>query len=601
MDKRLNHIRNFSIIAHIDHGKSTLADRMLQMTGLVSDRDMREQYLDKMDLERERGITIKAQSVHLPYKAANGEMYEFNLIDTPGHVDFTYEVSRSLAACEGALLVVDAAQGVEAQTLANVYMALEHDLEIIPIINKVDLPAARPEEIKAEIEEMVGIDASNALLCSAKTGLGVSEILESIVTHVPPPNKPDDDYLRGLIFDSTFDAYRGVVLFCAIRSGILKKGDEILLMAGNARYEVTELGVFQPEMKPCKCLQCGDVGYVIAAIKDIRSVRVGDTVTHQRRPAPNAMPGYQEVKPVVFAGFYPVDADEYDSLRDAVEKLKLNDASFFCEAESSQALGFGFRCGFLGLLHMEIIQQRLEREYDANLITTAPSVIYHVYKTDGTLEKVDNPSHLPPVGNIDKIEEPMVEVTTLCPSPYLGNVIKLCQEKRGVQKNLVFPRENHAMAIYTMPLGEIILDFHDRLKSVTQGYASFNYDPAGYQRADIVRLDIMVNGEPVDALSMLVHREMAEYRGRQAAEKLKDSIPKHQFKIPIQATIGGKIIARETISALRKDVTSKCYGGDITRKRKLLEKQKAGKKRMKQVGQVTVPQEAFLNVLKSDI
>jgi GTP-binding protein LepA len=593
--------RTFCIIAHIDHGKSTLADRMLEKTGLVSERDMREQYLDTMDLERERGITIKAHAVRLPYTAKDGRTYAFNLIDTPGHVDFTYEVSRSLAACEGALLVVDAAQGVEAQTLANVYMALEHDLELIPVINKIDLPAAQPEETREQIEDVVGIDARDAILCSAKTGEGVEEILEAIVTRIPPPAAPTDDRLAALIFDSTFDSYRGVVLFCAVRSGTLTRGDQILLMASGARYEVGELGVFAPSMQPRPALGPGEVGYVIAGIKDIRSVQVGDTVTHAHRRAPRPLPGYTEVKPVVFAGFYPVDADAYDSLRDAVEKLKLNDASFFCEPESCQALGFGFRCGFLGLLHMEIIQQRLEREFSTSLVTTFPSVVYHVHTKNGERVSVDNPVHMPPVQDIEAVEEPMADVTMLLPATYLGNVIKLCRDKRGVERNLTFPREGHAMLVYRMPLAEIILDFHDRLKSVSRGYASFNYEAAGYQRSDIVRLDILINGEPVDALSVLVHRDLAAYRGRQMAQKLKETIPRHQFKIPIQAAIGGKIIARETIGALRKDVTAKCYGGDVTRKRKLLEKQKAGKKRMKQVGAVTVPQKAFLAVLKAEV
>ncbi len=597
----LSSIRNFCIIAHIDHGKSTLADRILQVTGLVSERDMREQYLDKMDLERERGITIKAQSVRLPFKAKDGKTYQFNLIDTPGHVDFTYEVSRSLAACEGALLVVDAAQGVEAQTLANVYLALEHDLEIIPVINKIDLPSADVEEARRQIEDVIGIDASEALLCSAKTGQGIEDILEAVVQRIDPPQEPDTDKLRALVFDSTFDAYRGVVLFVAMRSGELKKGEEIRLMASGARYEVTEIGTFEPEMKERKTLTTGEVGYVIAAIKDIRSVRVGDTVTHHKKPADKALPGYEEVRPVVFSGFYPVDADEYDALRDAIEKLKLNDASFFVEPESCQALGFGFRCGFLGLLHMEIIQQRLEREWDTNLITTVPSVIYRVHKTDGEMIEVDNPFHMPSPPEISYVEEPMSEVTVLVPGDYLGNVIKLCQAKRGVQLDLTFPRENHAMLKYRLPLCEIIVDFHDRLKSVTQGYASFNYEQVGYEKADIIRMDILINGEPMDAMATLVHSSMAEQRGRSVVEALKEEIPRQQFKIPLQAAIGGKIIARETISAVRKDVTSKCYGGDITRKRKLIEKQRAGKKRMKQFGNVTVPQEAFLAVLKSDI
>ena len=599
MDLRL--IRNFCIIAHIDHGKSTLADRMLEITGLVAKRDMREQYLDKMDLERERGITIKAQGVRLPFKAADGNTYQFNLIDTPGHVDFSYEVSRSLTACEGALLVVDAAQGVEAQTLANVYMALEHDLEIIPVINKIDLPSADIEETRKQIEEVIGIDASDALLCSAKTGLGVEEILEAVVRRVPPPAEPKTERLQALIFDSTFDAYRGVVLFCSVRSGVLRKSDQILLMASGARYEVDEVGTFEPEMTPKEMLGPGEVGYVIASIKNIRTVRVGDTVTHLHQPADAPLPGYTEIKPVVFAGFYPIDADEYDNLRDAVDKLKLNDASFFCEPESSQALGFGFRCGFLGLLHMEIIQQRLEREFGTNLISTPPSVVYRVHTTDGEVNGVDNPSQMPGPTEVDFIEEPIVEVTVLCPRDYIGNVIQLCQGKRGIQKSLAFPRQNYAMLVYEMPLAEIILDFHDRLKSVSQGYASFNYEPFEYQRAPIVKLDILINTEIVDALSILVHQDQAMSRGRAMAEKLAESIPRQQFKIPVQAAIGGKIIARETISPIRKDVTAKCYGGDITRKRKLLEKQKAGKKKMKQIGSVHIPQEAFLAVLKSDI
>jgi GTP-binding protein LepA len=597
----LSLIRNFCIIAHIDHGKSTLADRMIELTGLVAHRDMREQYLDKLDLERERGITIKAQAVRLTYRSPAGPTYQFNLIDTPGHVDFTYEVSRSLAACQGALLVVDAAQGVEAQTLANVYMAINHNLEIVPVINKVDLASADVEETRRQIEDIVGIDASNAILCSAKTGLGVAELFEAIVERIPPPPKPESDRLQALIFDSTYDSYRGVVLFCAVRTGPLRKGDKILLMASDSTYDVTEVGTFEPDMNPRAELATGEVGYIVAGIKNIRSVRVGDTVTLARHPAETALHGYDEIKPVVFAGFYPIDADEYDSLADAIEKLKLNDASFFCEAESSQALGFGFRCGFLGLLHMEVIQQRLEREFSANLITTTPSVVYHVYRTDGKMIQVDNPLHLPPVTSIDRIEEPIVEVTVLTPADYLGNVIQLCQTKRGVQKGLSFPRQKHAMLVYEIPLAEIILDFHDRLKSVSQGYASFNYDPKGYQEAPIVKLDILINGEPVDALSFLVHRDQAEYRGRIFVERLKEVIPRQQFKIPLQATIGAKIIARETISALRKDVTAKCYGGDITRKRKLLEKQKAGKKRMKQIGSVHVPQEAFLAVLKADL
>ncbi len=597
----LKQYRNFCIIAHIDHGKSTLADRMLEATGLVTERTMRDQYLDKLDLERERGITIKAQAVRMPYKAADGNTYEFNLIDTPGHVDFSYEVSRSIAACEGALLVVDAAQGVEAQTLANVYMAIEHDLEIIPVINKIDLPAAQPEETILQIEDVIGIDASNAIFCSAKTGLGVDKIFEAVVRDIPPPAEPSSDTLQALIFDSTYDSYRGVVLFCAVRSGVMKKGDQILLMAGNVRHEVLELGTFQPEMTPQKSLGPGEVGYVIAGIRNIRSVRVGDTVTHVRKPAASALPGYSEIKPVVFAGLYPVDADAYDDLRDAVEKLTLNDASFVCEPESSQALGFGFRCGFLGLLHMEVVQQRLEREHQASLIATFPNVSYHVFKTDGEMIEIDNPTLLPPVTEIDHIEEPIVEVTMLTPADHIGNLISLCQGKRGVQKSLAFPRQNYAMLVYEMPLAEILVDFHDQLKAVSRGYASFNYEHSGYLSSDIVKMDILINSNPVDALFVLVHRDHAVSRGRHLAQALKKTIPRHQFKIPIQAAIGGKIIARETIRAVRKDVTAKCYGGDVTRKRKLLEKQKAGKKRMKQVGAVNVPQEAFIAVLKTEI
>ncbi len=597
----LSLIRNFCIIAHIDHGKSTLADRILEKTGAVAPEQMRAQYLDKMDLERERGITIKATAVRIVYRAGNGAAYHCNLIDTPGHVDFSYEVSRSLAACEGALLVVDATQGVQAQTLANTYMALEHNLELIPVINKVDLAAARPDDACRELEDVIGIDASGAILCSAKTGLGVEEILEAVVARVPPPKNPPDDILRALIFDSIFDPYRGVVLFCVVRSGAITRGDQVVLMAGNARYEVMEVGVFAPEMQPADALGAGEVGYLIAGIKDIRAIRVGDTVTHAQRRAPEPLKGYREVKPVVFAGVYPVDADAYDNLRDAVDKLKLNDASFLCEAESSQALGFGFRCGFLGLLHMEIVQERLEREFGASLITTFPNVVYKVRTTDGAEQRVDNPARMPDAAHIVLVEEPIVEVTVLTPAQYLGNVIPLCQGKRGTQKSLAFPHQNHAMLVYAMPLAEILIDFHDRLKAVSQGYASFNYEPCGYEPADIVKLDILINGEPVDALSVLVHRDNAASRGRQMVERLKENIPRHQFKIPLQAAIGGKIIARETINAFRKDVIAKCYGGDITRKRKLLEKQKAGKKRMKQVGQVTVPQKAFLAVLKTDI
>ncbi|MBN1418225.1 MAG: elongation factor 4 [Planctomycetes bacterium] len=601
MTTNLDHIRNFSIVAHIDHGKSTLADRILERTGAVSAREMRDQYLDKLEIERERGITVKAQAVRLAYRARDGRTYAFNLIDTPGHVDFAYEVSRSLAACEGALLLVDAAQGVEAQTLANAYLAVEHELDIVSVINKVDLPTARPDEARRQLEDVVGIDASDAILCSAKTGLGVDEILEAVVARIRPPAVPDTDRLRALIFDSTFDVYRGVVVFCAVRSGVLRRGDPILLMASGGRYEVLEVGTFEPEMRPRDALGPGEVGYFISGIKGLRSVRIGDTVTHAQRRAEKALPGYREFKPVVYAGFYPVDADAYDDLREAIEKLKLNDASFQCEPETSQALGFGFRCGFLGLLHMEIVQQRLEREFETSLITTFPSVVYRIHHCDGSVAAVANPAQMPPVNEIEAIEEPVVDVTILAPASSLGNVLKLCEGKRGIQRSLTFPRENCAMLVYRMPLAEIIVDFHDRLKSMTQGYASFNYEPAGYQVSDIVKLDILINGDPMDALAVLVHRDDAVTRGRQMAEKLKVAIPRHQFRIPIQAAVGGKIVARENISALRKDVTAKCYGGDVTRKRKLLEKQKAGKRRMKQFGAVTVPQEAFLAVLKAEM
>ena len=593
-----SHIRNFSIIAHIDHGKSTLADRMIEVTGRMTKREMREQVLDTMDIERERGITIKAQSVRLDYIAENGETYQLNLIDTPGHVDFTYEVSRALAACEGALLVVDASQGVEAQTLANVYMAIDNDLEIIPVLNKIDLPASDVEATKAQIEEVIGLDASDALPVSAKDGSGVHEVLEAIVHLVPPP-QPEGDQLRALIYDSQYDTYRGVVIYVRVREGEIRKGEKIRFMASGAEYDVIECGYFTPEMTPSNTLNTSEVGYVIAGIKDIRKVNVGDTITDARHPADEQLPGYQPIHPVVFSGLYPVDTDDLEDLQDAIEKLRLNDASFFAEQETSQALGFGFRCGYLGLLHMEIIQERLEREYNLDLITTAPSVIYRVYGHDGEMILVDNPAHLPDPTLIDYIEEPIIEATMIMPKEYIGGVMALCQNRRGVQKSLQYVGTSRAMLTYYLPLAEVILDFYDRLKSISQGYASFDYTEHDYQKGPMVKMDILVNGEVVDALSIIVHNDHAYQRGRALCEKLREVIPRQMFKVAIQAALGGQIIARETVSAMRKDVTSKCYGGDITRKRKLLEKQKKGKKRMRQMGNIEIPQEAFMAVLKT--
>ena len=592
------HIRNFSIIAHIDHGKSTLADRLIERTGALAEREMKEQVLDSMELERERGITIKAQTVRLTYKAKDGETYELNLIDTPGHVDFTYEVSRSLAACEGALLVVDATQGVEAQTLANVYMALEHDLEIIPVINKIDLPSADPEKVKKEIEEAIGLDASNAVLTSAKTGLGVDDILEAIVKLIPPPSGDEKKPLRALIFDSYFDAYKGVIAHIRLMDGLIKKGMELRMMATGKVFEVTDVGCFQPAPVEVPQLAAGDVGFIAGSLKNVRDVRVGDTVTATENPAPEPLPGYRGVTPMVYCGLYPVDSADYDNLKDALEKLQLNDAALVFEPETSVALGFGYRCGFLGLLHMDVIQERLEREYHLELITTAPSVIYHVHTTAGEMIAVDNPAKLPPPQNIDFIEEPFVKATVIVPNDYVGAVMQVSQDKRGEYKSMDYLDTNRVMLIYHIPLSEIIYDYFDQLKSTTRGYASLDYELADYQPSKLVKLDILLNGEPVDALSTIVFSEQAAYRGRLLAQKLRELIPKQMFEIPIQAAVGSKIVARENVRAYRKDVLAKCYGGDITRKRKLLEKQKEGKKRMKAVGSVEVPQEAFMAVLK---
>ena len=592
------HIRNFSIIAHIDHGKSTLADRLIERTGVLTEREMKEQVLDSMELERERGITIKAQTVRLTYKAKDGETYELNLIDTPGHVDFTYEVSRSLAACEGALLVVDATQGVEAQTLANVYMALEHDLEIIPVINKVDLPSADPEKVKKEIEDAIGLDASNAVLTSAKTGLGVDDILEAIVKLIPPPSGEEKKPLRALIFDSYFDSYKGVIAHVRLMDGLIKKGMELQMMATGKVFEVTDVGCFQPTPVEVPQLAAGDVGFIAGSLKNVRDVRVGDTVTTTENPAPEPLPGYRGVTPMVYCGLYPVDSADYDNLKDALEKLQLNDAALIFEPETSVALGFGYRCGFLGLLHMDVIQERLEREYHLELITTAPSVIYHVHTTAGEMIAVDNPAKLPPPQNIDFIEEPFVKATVIVPNDYVGAVMQVSQDKRGEYKSMDYLDTNRVMLIYHIPLNEIIYDYFDQLKSTTRGYASLDYELADYQPSKLVKLDILLNGEPVDALSTIVFSEQAAYRGRLLAQKLRELIPKQMFEIPIQAAVGSKIVACENVRAYRKDVLAKCYGGDITRKRKLLEKQKEGKKRMKAVGSVEVPQEAFMAVLK---
>ncbi len=594
------HIRNFCIIAHIDHGKSTLADRLLEYTGTLSAREMSAQVLDQMELERERGITIKAQAVRLEYAARDGGNYMLNLIDTPGHVDFTYEVSRSLAACEGALLVVDAAQGIEAQTLANVYLALEHDLEIIPVINKIDLPSADPDKVKREIEEVIGLDASEAVLVSAKTGTGIDAVLEAIVKKVPPPKGDEAAPLKALIFDSHFDPYKGVIVYLRVMDGRIAPGMKIRMMATDKVFEVDEVGIFRPYLANVDELGPGHVGFLAASIKNVKDTRVGDTVTNAASPADAPLPGYRKVTPMVYCGLYPVETSDYDNLRDALEKLQLNDASLLYEPETSVALGFGFRCGFLGLLHMDIVKERLEREYGLTLITTAPNVIYKVYKTDGTMEQIENPSKLPAPQVIDHVEEPYVKATVIVPNDYVGSVMELSQEKRGEYKDMKYLDPTRVMIMYELPLSEIIYDYFDRLKSSTRGYASLDYELAGYRESDLVKLDIMLNGEVVDALSAIVHRDRSVYRGRQLVEKLRGIIPRQMFEIPIQAAIGNKVIARETVRAMRKDVLAKCYGGDITRKRKLLEKQKEGKKRMKQVGSVELPQEAFMAVLKMD-
>ena len=594
-------IRNFCIIAHIDHGKSTLADRIIEMTGLLTDREMQSQVLDNMELERERGITIKSQAVRTIYKAKDGQEYIFNLIDTPGHVDFNYEVSRSLAACDGAILVVDAAQGIEAQTLANVYLALDHDLEILPVINKIDLPSADPDRVIEEIEDVIGLEASDAPRISAKTGENVEEVLEQIVHRLPAPTGDPEAPLQALIFDSIYDSYKGVIVFSRIREGSIRPGDAIKMMATGATADVVEVGYFGAgQFIPCDGLSAGMVGYLTASIKNVKDTRVGDTITHQKNPCAEPLPGYKKVNPMVYCGLYPADGAKYPDLRDALEKLQLNDASLQYEPETSVALGFGFRCGFLGLLHLEIIQERLEREYHLDLVTTAPGVVYRVHKTDGTMIELTNPSNLPDPSEIDYMEEPVVEAEIMVTSDYIGAIMDLCQERRGTYISMEYMEETRALIKYTLPLNEIIYDFFDALKSRSRGYASFDYEMKGYVRSDLVKLDILINREEVDALSFIVFRDTAYERGRKMCEKLKKEIPRHLFEIPIQAAIGGKVIARETVKAMRKDVLAKCYGGDITRKKKLLEKQKEGKKRMRQVGNVEIPQKAFMSVLKLD-
>ena len=596
---QLDLIRNFSIVAHIDHGKSTLADRLIQLTGTVAERDMKAQLLDSMDIERERGITIKANTVRIEYPARDGQTYVLNLIDTPGHVDFAYEVSRSMRAVEGSLLVVDATQGVEAQTLANVYQAIDADHEIVPVLNKIDLPAAEPERVQAQIEDVIGIDASHAIPISAKTGLGIPDVLEAIVTRLPAPKGDRNAPLKAMLVDSWYDSYLGVVVMIRVMDGVVKRGDRIKMMQTGAIYGIDKLAVLRPQMQDIAELGPGEIGVLTASIKQVRDTRVGDTITHERKGADTPLPGFKPAQPVVFCGLFPVDAADFDALRDAIEKLALNDASFSHEMETSAALGFGFRCGFLGLLHLEVIRDRLEREYDLDLITTAPSVVFRLHMRDGEVRELHNPADMPDLTHVDHIEEPRIKATIMVPDDYLGDVLKLCQDRRGVQLDLTYAG-SRAMVVYDLPLAEVVFDFYDRLKSVTKGYASFDYQIAGYQEDNLVKMSILVNDEPVDALSIMVHRDRAEARGRVMVEKLKDLIPRHMFKIPIQAAIGGRVIARETLAALRKDVTAKCYGGDATRKKKLLEKQKAGKKKMRQFGKVEIPQTAFIQALKMD-
>ena len=595
----LNKIRNFSIVAHIDHGKSTLADRLIQETGTVKDRDMKEQLLDAMDIERERGITIKANTVRIDYQANDGETYVLNLIDTPGHVDFAYEVSRSMRAVEGSLLVVDSTQGVEAQTLANVYQALDADHEIVPVLNKIDLPASDCDRVAEQIEDVIGIDASEAIQVSAKTGVGIKETLEAIVSHLPAPTGEREAPLKAMLVDSWYDSYLGVVVLVRVMDGTLKKGERIKMLSNGSTHHVDRIGVFRPQMEQVDALEPGEIGFITASIKQVRDTRVGDTITHEKKGTEDALPGFKPSQPVVFCGLFPVDSAEFEDLRDAIEKLALNDASFSSEMETSAALGFGFRCGFLGLLHLEVIRDRIEREYNIELITTAPSVIYHIYMRDETMVELHNPADMPDLSKVDHLEEPRIKATILVPDEYLGDVLKLCQDRRGIQEDLTYAG-SRAMVVYDLPLNEVVFDFYDRLKSVSKGYASFDYTLTGYREDSLVKMSILVNDEPVDALSIMVHRDRAETRGRAMCEKLKDLIPRHMFKIPIQAAIGGKVIARETLAALRKDVTAKCYGGDATRKRKLLDKQKAGKKKMRQFGRVDIPQEAFISALKMD-
>ena len=595
----LSKIRNFSIVAHIDHGKSTLADRLIQSTNTVADRDMKEQLLDSMDIERERGITIKANTVRIDYVADDGESYVLNLIDTPGHVDFAYEVSRSMRAVEGSLLVVDSTQGVEAQTLANVYQAIDADHEIVPVLNKIDLPAADCDRVAEQIEDVIGIDASEALMVSAKTGIGIKETLEAIVQRLPAPTGERDAPLKAMLVDSWYDAYLGVVVLVRVMDGVLKKGERIKMLSNHSTHHVDRLGVFRPKMQDIDELGPGEMGFITASIKQVRDTRVGDTITHEKKGTDVALPGFKPSQPVVFCGLFPVDSAQFEDLRDAIEKLALNDASFSFEMETSAALGFGFRCGFLGLLHLEVIRDRIEREYDIELITTAPSVIYHVYMKDGEMIELHNPADMPDLSKVDHLEEPRIKATIMVPDDYLGDVLKLCQDRRGLQEDLTYAG-SRAMAVYDLPLNEVVFDFYDRLKSVTKGYASFDYQMTGYRQDNLVKMAILVNEEPVDALSVMVHRDRAEQRGRAMCEKLKELIPRHMFKIPIQAAIGGKVIARETLAALRKDVTAKCYGGDASRKRKLLDKQKAGKKKMRQFGKVDIPQDAFISALKMD-